>query len=122
MPTIEETLKRLTVTFVVRDIMIPNESLVYAQDRVEPAAVSKANLDFSVIPIRRNGKLTAYFERDTGRTNEIKVEDLISGGMSLLDLVELLEEREFAFVLSHRHIDGYVCYSDLNHHLAKLTF
>lgn len=98
MPTIEETLKRLTVTFVVRDIMIPDESLVCAQDRVEPAAVSKANLDFSVIPIRRNGELTAYFERDTGRTNEIKVEDLISGGMSRLDLVELLEEREFAFV------------------------
>jgi len=26
------------------------------------------------------------------------------------------------FVLSHRHIEGYVHYSDLNHHLIKLAF
>jgi hypothetical protein len=50
------------------------------------------------------------------------VNDLISDGTKLLDLVEFLEEREFAFVLSHRHIDGYVHFSDLNHHLVKLTF
>jgi hypothetical protein len=50
------------------------------------------------------------------------VNDLISDGTKLLDLVEFLEEREFAFVLSHRHIDGYLHFSDLNHHLVKLTF
>lgn len=48
--------------------------------------------------------------------------DLISDGTKLLDLVEFLEEREVAFVLSHRHIDGYVHFSDFNHHLVKLTF
>ena len=48
--------------------------------------------------------------------------DLISDGTSLLDLVEILEDREFSFVLSHRKIAGYVHYSDLNHHLLKLTF
>jgi hypothetical protein len=50
------------------------------------------------------------------------VNDLISDGTRLLDLVEFLEEREVAFVLSHRHIDGYVHFSDFNHHLVKLTF
>lgn len=48
--------------------------------------------------------------------------DLISDGTKLLDIVEFLEEREVAFVLSHRHIDGYVHFSDFNHHLVKLTF
>jgi hypothetical protein len=122
MPSVEETLERLAVTFVVCDIMVHDNSLVCAEDEAEAAGLSKTNPDFSVIPIRQNGRLTSYFDRDTGRTKEITVDDLISGGMSLLDLVEFLEDREFAFVLNRRHIDGYVHFSDLNHHLVKLTF
>ena len=122
MPTIEGTLERLAVTFAVRDIMIPRERLVCAADRSEAAKVSDGHPDFSVIPIPREGKLTSYFERDTRNTQEITVDDLISGGTSLFDLVEFLGEREFAFVLSHRHIDGYVHFSDLNHNLVKLAF
>jgi hypothetical protein len=122
MPTIEDTLERLAVTFVVRDIMIPSSSLVCAANKREAAKTSDGHPDFNVIPIRQKGKLTRYFDRDTRRTKKITVNDLISDGTNLLDLVEFLEEREFAFVLSHRHIDGYVHYSDLNHHLVKLTF
>jgi hypothetical protein len=48
--------------------------------------------------------------------------DLISDGTSLLDLVEILEDREFSFVLSHREIAGFVHFSDLNHPLVKLAF
>jgi hypothetical protein len=122
MPTIEETLKRLAVTFAVRDIMIPRERLVCATDETDAAKVSADYPDFTVIPIPREGALTGYFERDTHGTTKITVNDLISDGTSLLDLVEFFEDREFAFVLSHRHIDGYVHFSDLNHHLVKLTF
>ena len=122
MPTIEDTLKRLAVTFAVRDIMIPRERLVCAIDESDAAKVSADHPDFNVIPIPCEGKLTSYFERDTRRTTTIAVNDLISGGTSLLDLVEFLEEREFAFVLNHRHIDGYVHFSDLNHNLVKLAF
>jgi hypothetical protein len=122
MPTLEETLKRLAITFTVRDIMIPEAGLVCAGDKIEAAAVSKDKPDFNVIPIRQDGKLTGYFERDSHTTSDITLHNLISDGTSLLDLVETFEDREFSFVLSDRQIAGYVHYSDLNHHLLKLSF
>jgi hypothetical protein len=122
MPTLKETLKRLATTFTVRDIMVPREDLKCAAGEAEAIEVSHNNLDYNVIPIQRNEKLTGYFERDSGKTNKIDLNDLISDGTSLFDLVEILEDRQFCFVLSHRHIEGYVHYSDLNHHLVKLAF
>ncbi len=122
MPTTEETLKRLAVTFTAKDIMVPAAGLTCATDEIEARKVSKENPDFSVIPLRRDETLKGYFLRDTRATNEITVNDLISDGTSLLDLVETLEYREFSFVLAYRQIAGYVHFSDLNHHLVKLTF
>ncbi len=124
MPTLEETLKRLATTFNVRDIMIPNADLVCANDEEEAAVVSHNNPDFNVIPIRQDGKLTGYFERKSRSTKKIAPNDLISDGTSLLDLVGILEHREFSFVLSSEQAQGYgyVHFSDLNHHLVKLTF
>jgi len=112
MPTLKETLKRLATTFTVRDIMIPGAELTVAPDEVGAIRVSHDSPDFNVIPFRQNGRLT----------KKIELNDLISDGTSLLDLVEILEDRQFSFVLSHRHIEGYVHYSDLNHHLVKLAF
>lgn len=122
MPTTEETLKRLAITFTVRDIMVPEAGLTCAGNGIEAANVSKKNPDFSVIPLRENAKLTGYFLRDSHTLREIALNDLISDGTSLLDLVQIFEDREFSFVLSHREIAGYVHFSDLNHHLVKLTF
>jgi hypothetical protein len=122
MPTLKETLKRLATTFTVRDIMIPGAELTVAPDEVGAIRVSHDSPDFNVIPFRQNGRLTGYFERDSRSTKKIELNDLISDGTSLLDLVEILEDRQFSFVLSHRHIEGYVHYSDLNHHLVKLAF
>jgi hypothetical protein len=120
MPKLEETLKRLAITFTVRDIMIPVSDLVCAPDESQAVAVSAQYPDFSVIPIPHQ-KLTSYFERDSRSTKRIALNDLISDGTSLLDLVQILERREFCFVLS-QHIEGYVHFSDLNNHLVKLTF
>ena len=122
MPTLKETLKRLATTFTVRDIMIPRVGLICSDDEKHAAKVSDDNPDFNVIPIPQEGQLTGYFERDSRDTKRIELDDLISDGTSLLDLVEILEDRQFSFVLSHRHIEGYVHYSDLNHHLVKLAF
>lgn len=36
--------------------------------------------------------------------------------------MDILERREFVFVLGPKQIDGYVHFSDLNHPLVKLTF
>ena len=122
MPTLEETLKRLAITFTVSDIMVPATGLICAGDDIDAARVSKDNPDFNVIPIRHKGKLTGYFERDSHTTSQIALSDLISDGTSLLDLVGTFEDREFSFVSSDRQISGYVHYSDLNHHLLKLSF
>jgi hypothetical protein len=122
MPTLKETLKRLATTFTVRDVMVPRVGLVCSDDEEHAARVSDDNPDFNVIPIPRKGQLTGYFERDSRDTKKIELNDLISDGTSLLDLVEILEDRQFSFVLSHRNIEGYVHYSDLNHHLVKLAF
>jgi len=122
MPTLEETLKRLAVTFTVKDIMISQAALVTAVGESEAAEISRQHPDFTVIPIRTNGKLNGYFERDSGVTRAIRLDDLISDGTSLLDIVEIFETRQFSFVLSHQQIAGYIHFSDLNHHLVKLTF
>jgi hypothetical protein len=122
MPTVKETLKRLSISFTARDIMIPYRELMCAGSESQAEMVSQANPDFSIIPIRRKGKLHGYFERDTHITREIVLSDLLSDGTSLLDLVDVFEERQFCFILSHRQIAGYVHFSDLNHHLVKLTF
>jgi hypothetical protein len=119
-----ETLGRLATTFTVRDIMIPSAGLICADDEERAAKVSDDNSDFNVIPIRQNGTLTAYFERNSRTTKKITPSDLISDGTRLLDLVEIFERREFSFVLSSQQSEGYgyVHYSDLNHHLVKLAF
>lgn len=122
MPTLKETLKRLSISFTARDIMIPHRELMCAGTENQAEMVSKANPDFSIIPIRRKGKIIGYFERDTRITREIALSDLVGDGTSLLDLVENLEDRQYCFILSHRQIAGYIHFSDLNHHLVKLTF
>jgi len=122
MPTLDETLKRLAVTFTVRDVMILDKALVCAGDEVDAIRLSKDNPDFSIIPIRRNGELGEYFERDSRTTNAITLSDVIGDGTDLLELVDIFVEREFCFVMCYRQVGGYVHYSDLNHDLVKLTF
>lgn len=122
MPRIEETLNRLAKAFTVRDIMTPNATLVCAANDIQAGRVSDDYPDFDVIPIQQHGTPTGYFERKSGKTKRITPTDLIADGTSLLDLVEILEERQFSFVLSRHKIEGYVHFSDLNHQLVKLTF
>jgi hypothetical protein len=122
MPPTEVTLNRLAIAFTVRDIMTPCEELVCAADDTQAGKVSDNNPDFDVIPIQQDGTLIGYFERKSGRTTRITPSDLISDGTNLLDLVDILEVRQFSFVLSRHKIEGYVHYSDLNHQLMKLTY
>lgn len=122
MPHIEETLNRLAKAFTVKDIMTPRTALVCAANDSQATKVSDDNPDYDVIPIRHDGTLTGYFERKSRRVSKIMPDDLIADATSLLDLVEIFEERQFSFVLSRQKIEGYVHFSDLNHQLVKLTF
>lgn len=117
-----ENLKRLATTFTVRDFMVRTRDLACATGKPDALAVSNANPDFSVIPIKKGGRVSGYYSRDSRRITLIKVKELISDGTGVLELVDVFEYREFAFVLGPRQIDGYVHFSDLNHSLVKLTF
>jgi hypothetical protein len=121
MPTLEATLNRLAIAFTVRDIMTANVDLVCAVGDAEAGRVSDDNPDFDVIPVRQDGNLIGYFERRSRNAKRITPSDLISDGTSLLDLVEILEDRQFSFVLSRQRIEGYVHFSDLNHQLVLNT-
>ena len=117
-----DALKHLTTTFTVKDVMTPETALICASDAANAPAVSAAHPDFSVIPITKDGALTAYFERDRRHASPIQVGDLISDGTNLLELIDVLQGRDFSFVLTNRRIAGYVHYSDLNHQMVKWTF
>jgi hypothetical protein len=102
--------------------MVTTGALKCASGELDAAVASKANPEFSFIPIMQENRLSMYYCRDTGSVNHIGVPDLISDGTGVLDLVDVLQHREFAFVQGLRQIDGYVHFSDLNHSLVKLTF
>lgn len=117
-----ENLRRLSSAFTVRDIMVSTGDLACATGEAEAVSVSMSKPDFSFIPIKIGNGLSAYYSRDSHQVSPIEVQDLISDGTGILDLVDILEHREFAFVLGPRQIDGFVHFSDLNHSLVKLTF
>jgi hypothetical protein len=120
--SVTDALRRLTTTFTVKEIMTPESGLKTGEDAESAAAVSASHPDFSIIPINKDGALCAYFERDSHVTRPINVDDLISDGTTLIELIEVLRGRDFSFVLANRRITGYVHYSDLNHQLVKWTF
>ena len=120
--SVTDALKHLTTTFAVKDIMTPGARLTVGHDAESAAIASTSHPDFTVIPIKKDGVLCSYFERDSRETKPIDIGDLISDGTTLLELIEVLRGREFSFVLTNRRIDGYVHYSDLNHQLVKWTF
>jgi hypothetical protein len=108
MPHIEEALGHLAGAFTVRDIMTPRADLVCATNDIHAGRISHNNPDFDVIPIQQDGALVGYFERKSGKTTKITPTHLIADGTSLLDLVEILEGRQFSFVLSRHTIECYV--------------
>jgi hypothetical protein len=117
-----ENLKRLATTFTVRDITVSTGDLVCATGESDAVLVSRANPEFSVIPIKSQSGLSAYYLRDSHQLSQIGVSDLIGDGTEILDLVDILESREFVFVLGSKPLDGFVHFSDLNHPWVKLTF
>jgi hypothetical protein len=122
MGSISDNLKRVATGFTVRDIMVSTADLVCATLDSDAPLVSSACPDFSFIPIKTGQGLSAYYSRDSRLVAQITIQDLISDGTGVLDLVDILELHEFAFVQGPRQIDGFVHFSDLNHHVVKLAF
>ena len=116
------TLDRLAQAFTVRDIMVPRVKLVCTPD--EPSARTRLveNADHDVIAIEQDGKVVSYLERGAERQRPIRLEDMVSDSTSILDLVDVLQHRVFCYVVGAQRIVGYVHFSDLNNHLAKLPY
>src|SRR6059058_2794320 len=99
MADVEATLERLALTFGVRDVMIPEDRLICADDEADARRQLEHYPDYNLIPFRCDGALHAYLERGSPGPKSITVADLISDGTSIPDLVDVLLNREFFFVL-----------------------
>jgi len=75
-----------------------------------------------VIPIQRDGRLTDFYDRDAQSARAITAGDLIEAATGIGDLVDILSQRVFCFVLQREEIAGYVHFSDLNNPHVKLAF
>ncbi len=122
MSDLKSTLERLALTFTVRDIIVPKEELVCAGDEASAQELLEENPGFDVIPLVQNGALTAYLERGSEHSEYIRLQDIVSDAISVLDLVDVLCGRRFCFVLVGHSLTGYVHFSDLNNHVVKLPF
>jgi len=120
---ISETLRRLTTTFTVRDIMIPKENLVRADNLSEAQHKLEINSDYDLIPIQLASEIKAFAHRSNPqKIKYIDLRELISDSTSLLELVDILEHRDFCFVLSGKNVSGYIHFSDLNNQLQPQTW
>lgn len=122
MSQLDETLQRLGMSFTLRDIMVPAERLVCAPAESDAPRISELNQDYNIIPIKDNGVIKAFYERDTKALGPIMVQHLVGSDTSIMDLVDILRTREFCLPLVGNKIGGYVHFSDLNNPLVKLTF
>lgn len=122
MSHLESTLARLAQSFSVRDIMVTSDELTRANDKSHAQQLLQENSDFDVIPIEQKGMLNSYVERDSDVPKPIRIQDIVSDTTSILDLVDILRDRKFCFVLTSQRIAGYVHFSDLNHHIVKIPF
>jgi hypothetical protein len=119
---VERTLAQLSTTFTVCDIMVDLPHLVRAKDYEEARQFLSNCPRIDVIPIPAIGPVRGYLHRVGSRKERIRPIDLISDGTSIIDLPDLLSERDFFFVLSLNDICGFVHFSDLNKGLVKLPF
>ncbi len=119
---IDRTLQRLALTFSVRDIMIAEPDLKYADDESSAKALLDECPNFDVIPIRQDSRLTAYLERGTSQVRRIKMSDVISDGTIILDVVDALTQHRFCFVLVGQKVGGFVHFSGLNNPIVKLPY
>lgn len=121
MPQIESTLESLALMFTARDIMVDVDKLVSAANELDARQLLQENKNLDMIPIKTNGLLLSYLERNSSRPKRIRQADTITELTRILDLVDVLKARRFCFVVN-QSILGLIHFSDLNNHLVKIPF
>lgn len=107
---VDYVLFRLNETFQVKDIA---KELVTAKDITEAININ-SKLDFDIIPIKVNGKITTYYDSKLNSEKKIEPQEVISESTGILETLSYLSRRDFYFVLSGNDITHIVHYSDLN--------
>lgn len=122
-------LKQLSLTFTVRDLMIPKEELKTATDMPTAQRRLEEYPQYDVIPIiqkdkkTQKDKITSFFKRDNEKQETIYPQHLISDATSIIDLVDLFHnDRTFYFVVVGNEIAGFLHFADLNNRLVKIPY
>lgn len=122
MSDLRETLRRLARRFVARDLMVPREELVCAEDLREAEKKLEAYPKFDIIPIRQAQRIVWFLERGQAKHRTIQVQHVIGPETPILDLLDSLCNQTFVFVVEKHEVVGLVHFSDLNDPIVKLPY
>jgi hypothetical protein len=117
-----DTLQRLITSFVASDIMIPKDQILSAENEVKALQLLNQNPQYDVIPLNSNGHLVGFLERGNAKSKRIQIEDAVSAGTPILDIVGSFCDRQHLFVLGQCEIIGLIHFSDLNDSVVKLPY
>ena len=112
-----EALNRILKVFTVRDLMTGAKQLKRADSLQNAQYLFN---EYDVVPYPKKGKIEGYFHKDTEEIIPIETKVLVSNGTNILELLKILNQSQFCFVLSANEINGYIHYSDLNKPFTKI--
>ncbi len=116
-------LNRAAWSFTVCEIMTPSSRLKLANDRNSLNDILQAFPQYDVIPILNPGYgIYDYYDRDQSQIREISLRDALPDQTSILDCLEVLQDRKYAFITRQGWVVGFVHFSDLNHPVARMPF
>jgi hypothetical protein len=96
--------------------------IISAENEDKALQLLDQNPQYDVIPLRREDRLVAFLERSSVKTKSIQIQDVVSAGTPILDLVGTLCDRKHLFVLGQCEIVGLIHFSDLNDPAVKLPY
>ena len=122
MTNLFNTLQRPITSFVASDIMISKDQIVSAGNEDKALQLFNQNPQYDVIPLHREGHLVGFLERGNVKSKRIQIEDVVSAGTPILDIVGTFCDRQHLFVLGQCEIIGLIHFSDLNDPVVKLPY
>jgi 5-bromo-4-chloroindolyl phosphate hydrolysis protein len=128
----EKLLETLTKKLIVEHIMTPRSELLtcdFSSNILEIKSVMESR-NYDIFPFVKGGKIEGYIKREDIKKdtkidmilNKIEREELVTESTPLLELIELLIQRDFFFVIKGSEIVGFVHFSDLNKRAVRVLF
>lgn len=116
---IENIIKSLSFFHTVKDIMITENKIAFANTLEEAKIIAKEN-QYSIIPKISNNKIRKYYDVRAKKLKDIEYGEIISSDTSILELIDLFQAHKYLFIIGKQKIIGMVHYSDLNNPIVKL--